>query len=72
MGFCVLLMKQAGNVNEAQVLFEYGKNHEGYWTSHHFMHQIENALKVAEAKYRKEGYCICWIFFITAAVTIPM
>ncbi|KAL5477557.1 hypothetical protein EMCRGX_G024368 [Ephydatia muelleri] len=56
------VIDEAGNVNEARVLFEYGKNHEGYWTSHHFMHQIENAVKVAEAKYPKESYCICWIF----------
>ena len=53
---------EAGNVNEAQVLFEYGKNHEGYWTSHHFMQQIENAVKnkrytTAHTNYTLQNLC---------------
>lgn len=42
---------------------EYGESKEGYWTSEKFMHQIKDAVKVAEVKYpRAEGFRLVWIF----------
>ena len=47
----------------ARQLFEYGAAREGYWTSDHFIRQIERAVKIAEIKYPKEdGWRVVWIF----------
>ena len=35
----------------ARVIFEYGKNCDGYWNNELFMEQMEMAVKVAEPKY---------------------
>ena len=47
----------------ARVLLEYGEARDGYWTGPKFMKQMENAVKIAEAKYPKQqGYHLFWIF----------
>lgn len=46
-----------------RTLLEYGESRDGYWTGAKFMKQMENAVKVAEAKYPKEkGFRLYWIF----------
>ena len=37
-----------------RALLEYGEVRDGYWTGAKFMRQMENAVKVAEAKYPKD------------------
>ena len=46
----------------ARVIFEYGKNKEGYWTSEDLMKQMETAVAVAEAKYPSRIFNHVWIF----------
>ncbi len=42
---------------------EYGEAKEGYWTSAKFMKQLEEAEKIAVAKYpRQEGWKLVWVF----------
>ena len=43
----------------ARVIFEYGKNCDGYWNNELFMEQMEMAVKVAEPKYPLKHV---WIF----------
>ena len=38
----------------ARQLLQYGESRDGYWTGERFMEQMENAVKVAEAKYPKD------------------
>ena len=46
----------------ARVIFEYGKNHDGYWNNEPFVEQMEMAVKVAEAKYPPRAFKHVWIF----------
>lgn len=47
----------------ARQLFEYGESREGYWTSEHFVKQIERAAKIVEIKYPKsDGWRVAWVF----------
>ena len=48
---------------QARQLLEYGKSKDGYWTSEHFMEQMEKAVKIADFKYPKsDGWRCFWIF----------
>ena len=44
------------------MIFEYGKNQDGYWNNDLFMEQMEVAIKVTEAKYPPGVYKHVWIF----------
>ncbi len=46
----------------ARVLFEYGKNRDGYWNSELFINQMKVAIKVAEAKYPPRVYKHVFVF----------
>ena len=46
----------------ARVLFEYGAERGGYWTSDKFMQQIENACDITESLYDITTHTIVWIF----------
>lgn len=47
----------------ARNLLEFGESREGYWTGTKFMEQMASAVKIAEAKYLKEGgYRLFWVF----------
>ena len=46
----------------ARVIFEYGIQKEGYWNNELFMKQMENAIKVAEAKYPPPTFKHVWVF----------
>ena len=47
----------------ARQQLEYGEAKEGYWTSHKYIAQIKQAVKIAEVKYpREKGFRIVWIF----------
>ena len=46
-----------------RTLLEYGESRDGYLTGAKFVSQMENVVKVAEAKYPKEeGFRLYWIF----------
>jgi transposase len=48
---------------QAREFLEYGKEHDGYWTSERFLSQLHVASTIAEIKYPKEsGYRIYFIF----------
>ena len=46
----------------ARVLFEYGAEKEGYWTSEKFMTNIVDAAKIASFKYPSEKHTVMFIF----------
>lgn len=47
----------------ARQCLEYSESRDGYWTGPKFMKQMENVVKIAEAKYPKEdGYRLYWVF----------
>ena len=46
----------------ARVLFEYGAEKEGYWTGVKFMHNVKNAVKIAEHIYPPATHTIIWLF----------
>ena len=50
----------SGKKNIARVLFEYGGNREGYWTSEKFLQQMDHAVTIAESKY--PGAQLIWVF----------
>ena len=50
----------------ARVLFEYGAEKEGYWTSEKFMTNIMDAAKIASFKYPSEKHTSC--LYLTRAV----
>lgn len=56
------VIRQTGlTVTEAVELFEYGKNHEGYWDKAKLHEQVvSKALPVAEALY--PGYALLFLF----------
>lgn len=46
-----VVQQDASIPQSARVIFEYGKNRDGYWNNELFIEQMEVAIKVAEAKY---------------------
>ena len=46
----------------ARVLFEYGAEKEGYWTGEKFMHNVEDAVQIAEHVYPLASHTIVWLF----------
>lgn len=48
---------------QPRLLLEYGENRDGYFTSEKFMHQMKDAVKIAEIKYKKsDGWRHVWVF----------
>lgn len=45
-----------------KVLFEYGAEYEGYWTSEKFMANVIDAAKIAKFKYQSDKHTVMFIF----------